>query len=208
MRIGMIGAGNIGATAAELFLEAGHEVALSNSRGPETLEDLVDELGPGARARTVEGAARFGDLAMEAIPFGEYRDLPAEALAGRVVISASNYYPGRDGEIELDGLTETELVARHLSGSRVVKAFNTIFWKNLRDQGDPSKPMADRRAIPLAGDDPDARDLVAGLIEEIGFAPLDLGGLREGGRRMQPGSAIYTEDLTVEEARAVLEGGG
>lgn len=205
MKIGMIGAGNIGSTAAKRFLEAGHEVALSNSRGPSTLAGLVERLGDGAHARTVEDAARFGDVAMEAIPFGEYRELPADALEGRVVISASNYYPGRDGEIDFDGLTETELVARHLSGSRVVKAFNTIFWKHLRDQGDPSKPSAERRAIPLAGDDEEAKEVVADLIEEIGFAPVDLGALREGGRRMEPGSAIYTEDLTPDEMRAVLE---
>lgn len=205
MRIGMIGAGHIGSTAAKHFREAGHEVALSNSRGPETLADLVDELGPGAHARTVEEAARFGEVAMEAIPFGEYRALPADALEGRIVISASNYYPGRDGEIDFDGLTETGLVAEHLSGSRVVKAFNTIFWKDLRDQAAPSTPLDERRAIPLAGDDAEARERVAGLIEEIGFAPLDLGGLREGGRRMEPGSPIYTEDLTVEEMQAVLE---
>lgn len=204
MKIGMIGAGNIGATAAGLFLEAGHDVALSNSRGPETLRELVEELGSGAHARTVEEAARFGSVAMEAIPFGAFRDLPADVLAGRVVISASNYYPERDGEIELDGLTQTELVARHLSGSRVVKAFNTIYWKNLRDQGDASKPIAARRVIPLAGDDSLARELVGWLIEEIGFAPLDLGSLREGGRHMEPGSPIYAEDLTVEEARALI----
>ena len=205
MRIGMIGAGSIGSTAAKLFLEAGHEVALSNSRGPSTLSGLVQRLGEGAHARTVEEAARFGEMAMEAIPYGEFRELPAEALEGRIVISASNYYPARDGEIELDGLTETELVARHLSGSRVVKAFNTIFWKHLRDQGDTSRPVAERRAIPIAGDDEEAKERVADLIEEIGFAPVDLGGLREGGRRMEPGSAIYTEDLTPEEMRDVLD---
>lgn len=208
MKIGMIGAGNVGTTAAARFLDVGHEVALSNSRGPDTLRELVDDLGPGAHARTVEDAARFGDVAMEAIPFGEYRALPADALAERVVISASNYYPNRDGEIDFGGLTQTELVARQLPDSRVVKAFNTIFWKNLRDQGDPSKPAGERRAIPLAGDDPGARKAVSGLIEEIGFAPLDLGGLREGGRRMEPGSPIYTEDLTREEARAALAGEG
>ena len=205
MRIGMIGAGNIGATAARLFLEAGHEVALSNSRGPSTLTGLAQRLGEGARAATVEEAARFGEVAMEAIPFGEFRELPAEALEGRIVISASNYYPARDGEVDFEGLTQTGLVARHLSGSRVVKAFNTVFWKHLRDQGDPSRPMEERRAVPLAGDDGEAKERVAGLIEEIGFAPVDLGGLEEGGRRMEPGSPIYAEDLTPPEMRDVLE---
>lgn len=205
MRIGMIGAGHIGATAARNLLAAGHEVALSNSRGPETLRDLVDALGSGARAATVEEAASFGAVAMEAIPYGRYRDLPAGSLAGRIVISASNHYPGRDGEVEFQGRTQTELVAEHLRDSRVVKAFNTIYWEHLRDQGDPDRPLEERRIIPLASDDGGAKEVVAGLIREIGFAPLDLGSLREGGRRMEPGSAIYDETLTRSEAMEVLE---
>jgi len=208
MRIGIIGAGKIGATAARNFLGAGHEVALSNSRGPETLRDLEAELGEDARAKTVEEAAAFGPVAMEAIPFGRYRDLPAGALAGRIVISAANYYPGRDGEMAFGDRTQTELVADHLSDSMVVKAFNTIYWEHLRDQGNPDLPRHRRRVVPLAGDDADAKAVVSALIEEVGFAPLDLGGLREGGRHMEPGSPIYNETLTPEEARARLEGDG
>lgn len=208
MKIGVIGSGNIGGTAARLFHAAGHEVALSNSRGPESLEDEVAEIGPGARAETVEGAARFGDVVLEAIPFHAYASLPAEAVAGKIVISASNYYSNRDGEMDFDGLTETELVARHLDRSRVVKAFNTIYWVHLRDRGDAEAPMEERRVVPLAGDDEEAKGVVSRLIEEIGFAPLDMGGLREGGRRMQPGRPIYNEELTRPEARELLEGHG
>lgn len=204
MKIGMIGAGHIGATAARNFLAAGHEVALSNSRGPETLQGLVAELGAGARAATVEEAASFGEVAMEAIPFGRYRDLPAAELAGRVVISAANYFPGRDGQMAFEGRTQTELVADHLAESRVVKAFNTIHWEDLRDQGDPDLPLPERRVIPLAGDDDAAKEIVSDLIEEIGFAPLGLGGLREGGRRMEPGCPIYDETLTRAEAERRL----
>ena len=208
MKIGIIGSGNIGGTVARLLSRAGHEVALSNSRGPASLEALVRNLGPDARATTTEEAARFGSVVLEAIPFEHYRDLPADAIAGKILVSASNYYPQRDGRIdELEGegaLTHTELVVRHAEGAHVVKAFNTIYWEHLRDQGDVSKPLETRRVVPLAGDDEEAKALVAGLISDIGFAPLDLGGLSDGGRRMQPGQPIYNQDFTLREAKALL----
>ena len=204
MNIGIIGAGSIGGTAAALFADVGHAVALSNSRGPESLQDEVEALGPRVQALTAREAARFGEVILEAIPFGRYADLPAEELDGKTLISASNYYPQRDGAIDFGGLTQTELVARHLGGARVVKAFNTIYWEHLRDQGDTEKPLNERRVIPLAGDDAEAKETVAALIEAIGFAPLDLGGLSEGGRRMEPGRPIYNRDLTRAEAQALL----
>jgi len=108
VRIGIIGSGNIGATAARLFAGAGHEVAISNSRGTETLKELVADLGPNVRAATVEEAAEFGEVMLEAIPFGRYKDLPVEPLAGKVVVDAANYYLQRDGEIDLGGLTSSE----------------------------------------------------------------------------------------------------
>jgi predicted dinucleotide-binding enzyme len=201
MKIGLIGAGNIGATAARNFLNAGHTVALSNSRGPDTLQDLVDDLGDGAQALTVEDAAAFGDVAMEAIPYGHIDTLPADVLSGKILISASNYYPSRDGSIDLEGQTQTERMAAHLPETDVVKAFNTIYWEHLRDQGDSSLAVDERRVIPLAGDNEEAKAVVADLIEEMGFAPLDLGSLREGGRHMEPGQPIYNEMLTRDEAR-------
>ena len=208
MRIGIIGSGNIGSTAARLFVDAGHEVALANSRGPETLTDLVTDLGEGARAGTVEEAASFGEATVVAIPFGRYPDLPAASLADRVVIDAMNYYPNRDGDIaELhdDTTTSTELLATHAPGARVVKAFNTMNYKVLRDRGKPGGGE-DRLAIFVAGDDDEAKSLVSGLIEEIGFAPVDTGSLAKGGRRQQPGSPIYGEPVTESEGRGVLAG--
>lgn len=203
MRIGIIGAGNIGATLGRLLAGLGHEVAIANSRGPGTLADLVDGV-EGLRAATVEQAATFGDVAVEAIPFGRYRELPADALAGRVVLSAANLYPERDGAVDLDGRVDTELVAEHLADSRVVKVFNTIWYRHLAEQGDASLPVDQRRAIFLAGDDADAKAVAAGLVEELGFGAVDTGSLHEGGRRQQVGSAIYAKDLTVAEARAAL----
>jgi 8-hydroxy-5-deazaflavin:NADPH oxidoreductase len=206
MRIGIIGSGNIGATAARLFVGAGHEVAIANSRGPDTLAGLVDELGDSARAATVEDAASFGELVLVAIPFGRYRDLPAAPLAGTIVVDATNYYSQRDGhlaEIDDDRTTSTELLAAHLPGARVAKAFNTMYWETLRDGGKPEQGD-DRLALFVAGDDQDAKERVSRLIEEIGFSPIDTGTLAEGGRAQQPGSPIYAKDLTAHEGREAV----
>ncbi len=208
MKLGIIGAGNIGATLAGLFAKAGHEVALSNSRGPETLQDLVADLNKNAegevQAMTAEDAAASGDIVIEAIPFGHYRDLPKEELEGKTLISASNYYPGRDGEMEFNGHTQTGLIASYLSGTSVVKAFNTIYWEHLRDQGDTSKPIDERRVIFLAGDDAAAKREVADLVKEVGFGPFNTGALSESGVQ-EPGADIYNTDMTVAEARERLE---
>ena len=209
MKIGMIGAGHIGATLAGLLARVGHEVALSNSRGPDTLENLVADLnknaqnnseGGSVRAMTAEDAASFGDLVIEAIPFGHYRDLPKEQLKGKTLVSASNYYTNRDGEIDFDGHTQTGLVASYLSATTVVKAFNTIYWEHLHRQGDTTKSLEERRVIFLAGDDETAKKEVADLIEELGFGPFDAGSLSESAVQ-EPGADVYTEDMTLAEAK-------
>jgi predicted dinucleotide-binding enzyme len=205
MKIGIVGSGNIGGTAARLFVKAGHEVAISNSRGPESLQEFVAELGANARAATVEGAARFGEIVLVAVPLKNYADLPADAFRGKIVIDANNYYPARDGHIEAldrDEVASSELLARHLDGARVVKAFNTIWSEHLKVQGDRAKPVDARRVIPISGDDADAKHVVASLIEDIGFGPLDLGSLAES-RKQQVGTKIYNNDITVQAARAL-----
>jgi predicted dinucleotide-binding enzyme len=207
MRIGIIGSGNIGATTARLFAEAGHEVTIANSRGPESLAELVGDLGPNARAGTVDDAARASDVVLIAIPLRAYPDLPAEAFAGKVVIDANNYYPQRDGRIaQLDSeeTTSTELLARHLTGARIVKSFNTMNFRPLGSDGRPDAPRAERLAIYLAGDDEGAKEIVARLIEEVGFAPVDTGSLHDGGARQQPGSPIYNNPMPAEEAEAAV----
>jgi predicted dinucleotide-binding enzyme len=209
MKIGIVGSGNIGGNAARLFVQAGHEVALSNSRGPETLRDFVEELGDHAQAVTVEEAVRFGEVVLVAVPLGKYKELPAEAFYGKIVIDAGNYYPERDGHLsELDSgeTTSSELMSAHLKGARLVKGFNTIYYVHLASQGDSSKALEDRRAIFIAGDDSEAKEVVAKLIEEIGFAAIDMGFLSEGGRRQQPGTAIYNQELSVKQAAKLLEG--
>ena len=207
MNIGVIGSGNIGATAARLFAAAGHEVAISNSRGPETLGGLVEEIGPGVRAATVEEAALFGEVVMEAIPFGRYTSLPAESLAGKIFITASNYYPARDGEVDHGGLASSELVQRHLPDARVVKAFNTIYFVRLKDNGRPEAPLEEREVIFVSGDDEEAKGIVSGLIEDIGFAPVDAGTLAES-RRQEPGSPVYNVAMNPGQAREMLAGMG
>lgn len=210
MRIGVIGGGKIGSTASSLFVEAGHEVAIANSRGRETLTELVAELGEHAQAASVDEAASFGDVVLVAIPFGRYAELPAAAIAGRIVVDATNYYAGRDGniaELDDDRTTSSELIAAHIPDAKVIKAFNTMNWQVLRDRAKPGGGE-DRLALFVAGDDSDAKGVVSGLVEEIGFVPVDTGGLAAGGRRQQPGSPIYNQPVTESEARGVLAGMG
>ena len=209
MKIGIIGAGYIGGTAAKLFVEAGHEVAVANSRGAETLQDFVAELGEKAKAAAIEEAADFGEIVLISIPFGRYKELPAEAFNGKIVIDSNNYYPERDGsfaELDEDRKTSSRMLSEHLSGARVVKAFNTIWFEHLKTQGNKDLPVDERRAIFIASDDAEAKKTVSQLIEEIGFAPVDTGDLQDGGRAQQPGSAIYNRELTASEAQAMLSG--
>ena len=207
MRIGIVGSGNIGANAARLFVRAGHEVVLSNSRGGEGLQNLVTELGGNTKATTIEEAADFGDVVLVAIPFGKFKTLPADGFKGKVVIDAGNYYPGRDGkfaELDSDETTSSELLSSHLKEARLVKGFNTIYFKHLATQGNTSLPLEERRAIFIAGDDSGAKEIAANLIEEIGFAAVDTGFLHEGGRSQQPGTAVYNKDVTAKEAAALV----
>ena len=188
MKIGIIGAGKIGGTLAGHFVRVGHEVAVSNSRGPDTLRDVVAEIGERARATTASDAARFGDVVVVSVPFGRYRELPTDGLDGKVVIDTNNYYPARDGrfdDLNGDRTTSSELLQAHLSGARVVKAFNAISWGRLRDLGRPSGDPR-RIGIPISGDDEEAKRTVAHLIDQIGFDAVDAGTLAEGGRKHQP----------------------
>jgi 8-hydroxy-5-deazaflavin:NADPH oxidoreductase len=206
MRIGIIGAGHIGGTLARHFVDAGHEVGVSNSRGPATLQAITEELGPRAQALTAEEAARFGDVVVVSVPFGRYREVPIEGVGGKVVIDTNNYYPRRDGhfeELDSDRTTSSELLQAHLPGARVVKAFNAIVWTRLRDDGRPAGDR-ERVGVPISGDDEKAKRTVAELIDEIGFDAVDAGTLAEGGRKHQPGSPAYTEGLHTEELRARL----
>src|SRR4051812_16905764 len=167
--IGLIGSGNIGSTVARLAVKAGYDVVLSNSRGPDTLADLVAELGPKARAATAAEAAEAGDLVVVTVPLKAYREVPVEPLRGKVVIDTNNYYPQRDGQIpELDdeSTTVSELLQAHLPESHVVKCFNNVPAAEMLNLAKPSGDP-DRSVLAIAGDDDGAKKTVTDFLDAI-----------------------------------------
>ena len=214
MRIGIIGAGKIGSTLASELSHSGHHVMIANSRGPETLDDLEYELRhmapPGAhpRAASASDAAHDADVVILAIPYGHIPDLPSNMAQGKTLVDATNYYPERDGHVaELDAheATSSELVRDHFPDARVVKAFNTMRWDHVRDFArSGGSPM--RYGMPVAADDEDAKRIVADLVSDMGFAPVDAGGLADGGRKQEPGSPIYTADLEADDLATQIGG--
>ncbi|MEM9861869.1 MAG: NAD(P)-binding domain-containing protein [Myxococcota bacterium] len=202
--LAIIGSGNIGGTLAKLAVNAGYEVLLANSRGPESLQATIDSLGPTSCAATVEEACARGDLVIEAIPFGRVPNLPSAAIGEKVLVTAANYYPERDGKIDLGGVSHSEWVARHFPGACIVKAFNTIWFKHLASQGDTSQPQDARRFISVASDDAAARAPVLHLVDRLGFGGLELPTLAAASPRFEPGGELYNVDLTLAEAQARL----
>ena len=203
--IGLIGAGNIGGQLARLAVSHGYGVVISNSRGPESLAGLVAELGPKARAATPVEAATAGDIVVVSVPLRNYRAVPVEPLAGKIVIDTNNYYPQRDGHIaELDNesTTTSELLQAHLPTSKVVKAFNHIYAAQLTTDGKPAGTK-NRRALVIAGDDQGAKDVVRRLIDRFGFDTVDAGPLKEGWR-IQRDTPGYGPRRTAEELRKDL----
>ncbi|MGW3957972.1 NADPH-dependent F420 reductase [Streptomyces sp. NPDC004752] len=191
--LGLIGSGLIGTSLARLAVAAGLEVVLSNSRGPDTLTDLVNTLGGRARAATAEEAAHAGDLVVATIPLKAYDQLPVAALQGKTVLDTMNYYPQRDGRLaELDSgeLTSSGLVQRRLVDSFVVKAFNNIGSHQLFALARPAG-AADRSALPIAGDDEGAKHEAAELLDVLGYDAVDIGTLAESWRS-EPGMPVYT----------------
>src|SRR5205823_99895 len=206
MKIGIIGAGNIGGTLTRRFTALGHKVFVANSRGPETLADLAAETG--ATPVTVEEAAQAGDVVIVTIPLGNVPSLPAGLFAKTpknvVVVDTGNYYPrhrdGRIAEIE-DGLTESRWVEKQL-GRPVVKAFNNIYAKHLLEKGRPAD-TPDRIALPVAGDNAKAKAVVMKLVDQLGFDAVDAGGLDDSWRQ-QPGTPVYATDFNAEGVRRAL----
>jgi predicted dinucleotide-binding enzyme len=208
MRIGLIGSGRIGSTLARLAVDGGHQVVLSNSRGPLTLAAVADELGPSAVAGTTLDAAHAPGPVVVSIPLKAYLAVPAEPLVGKIVIDTNNYYPDRDGafgDLDDGSTTSSQILADHLPGAFVVKAFNSIFFGDLATQSVPAGTPG-RRALPIAGDDASAKAVVAGLIDQFGFDVVDAGSLAEG-RRFSPGTPAYNVRLTADELRAALAAG-
>ena len=203
--IGIVGAGHIGSQIARLALASGYKVVISNSRGPETLAGLVAELGPGARAATALEAAQAGEIVVVTVPLKNYRAVPVEPLAGKIVIDTNNYYPQRDGHIpELDNesTTTSELLQAHLPTSKVVKAFNHIYAAELTTHGQPAGSK-NRRALVIAGDDQGAKAVVTHLLDQFGFDTVDAGPLKEGWR-IQRDTPGYGPRRTAKELRKDL----
>ncbi|MCY0995582.1 NAD(P)-binding domain-containing protein [Myxococcus sp. MISCRS1] len=204
MKIGIIGAGHIGATLARKWVKLGHQVSLANSRGPDSIRELAAEIG--ATAVTAAQAAKSGEVVVVTIPQRAVMDLPKDLFQGVpadvVIIDTGNYYPTRDGAIpELEqGKTESVWVSERL-GRPVVKAFNNIYSQSLADKSQPPGTPG-RVALPVAGA-PEAKAKVLRLIDELGFDPVDAGDL-EGSWRQQPGTPCYTQDLDAPKLKAAL----
>ncbi|MQY25950.1 NADPH-dependent F420 reductase [Nocardia aurantia] len=204
--IAFIGCGSIGSALARLSVEAGLDVVVSNSRGPHTLGRVVTELGGHACAATCTEAAVAGDLVVVTIPYGAYRTLPVDILAGRIVVDTMNYYPERDErvpELDVGEVTSSELLQRHLVDAHVVKAVNNVDYIRLTSAARP--PGApDRSALPIAGDDPDAKSTVAEYLSRIGYDAVDIGALVESWRS-EPGTPIYLDAYLPRAPRGMDE---
>jgi hypothetical protein len=206
MKIGIIGTGNIGGNLTRRFRQLGHEVAIANSRGPQTLSALAAETG--ATPVTVKEAAKGRDLVVITIPEAHIPDLPKDLFAGAgkdvVVVDTGNYYPrNRDGRIDgiEDGLTESEWVEKQI-GHPVIKAFNNMYAEHLLKRGVP-KGAPGRIALPVAGDDKAQKDMVMKLVDQMGFDPVDAGPLAQSWRQ-QPDTPVYGNDLDAEGTRRAL----
>ncbi|WP_431880166.1 NADPH-dependent F420 reductase [Micromonospora marina] len=203
MEIGIIGSGHIGGTLTRRLRSLGHDVAVANSRGPQSLADIAAETG--ARAVPVEDAVQDAELVVIAIPLKAVPQLPAALFDGKLVVDANNYYPQRDGDIAelLDrSLSSSRWTADHLKGARVVKVFNNIQAAHLMDEGKPAG-AAGRIGLPVAGDDADAKRIVMGLVDELGFDPVDAGTLDESWRQ-QPDTPVYGTDRDADGVREGL----
>lgn len=206
MRVGVIGSGNIGSTVGALLCKAGHEVRFS-SRHPDKLRAFAAELGPRASVGSAREAAEFGEVVLLAVPFAATPALEPEvkrALAGKLVLDAGNVYPARDGDAAREAIAAGQgsgaWTAKHLPGARVVKAFNTVFFKTLASEAHRGGP---RVGIPLAGDDKAALDQAAALVREIGFDPVVVGPLARA-KDFDVGTKVYNTGMNGDEVRSAL----
>ena len=213
MRIGILGSGSIGGALGRSWAQAGHDVVFA-SRHPDRLADLVARAnreagehgrGGATRAGTSDEAMAHGEVVLDALPFAASMQLDADALRGKLLVTASNLYPERDGDVDLGGRSQSQALAGRLPGARVVKAFNMMFARRMAERADGKRGEAagGEIAILLAGDDEAAKATAGGLIEEAGFVAVDAGGLGEG-RLFQSGGPLYAKEMTGEAARAAL----
>jgi len=191
--IGIIGSGLVGKAVAHLSVAAGYNVVISNSRGPDTLSELVKDLGPRARAGTVEDAIAASDIVTISIPIAAFEQLPGDKFVGKVVLDQTNYYPGlgdfRRDDLDQGELTSSELIARHLKGATVVKGLHNLSWIHMQANATP-KGDANRTTLPVAGDDASAKQAVTTFLDDIGYDVIDVGSLADSWR-VEPSTDIY-----------------
>ncbi len=207
MKIGIIGSGDIGGNLGLHLAKAGHEVMFS-SRHPEQLSNLAEEAGNKASFGTIKEASDFGSLIILSVPFWAVEEVAKKIgeQEGKTIIETTNPYPGRDGdmaqEVRDSNRAASEFIAEHFPEAHVIKAFNTIYFKHLRDQA--FRPEQELRVIPYAGDHQPSLDITKQLIDVMGFVGLYVGKLSES-HPMDVDQALYNKDLTVEEAEQILE---
>ncbi|MFI1153801.1 NADPH-dependent F420 reductase [Streptomyces sp. NPDC020817] len=209
MRTGIIGTGRIGSTLARILVAAGHEVVLANARGPRSIGPLLAELGPAASAAHPAETAGQAELLVLMVPYASVQGLlPSAAVQDKVLVDATNAFGGGE-PLDLGGRASSELVAEWYPGARVVKSLNTMHFETLAVAGGTSRTKSrgsasedERLAHFTAGDDEKAKEIVAGIIADLGFAPVDTGSLHSGGILQQPGGPLFNRPLTEAQALA------
>jgi len=205
MKISIIGSGNIGGNLARLFIKAGYDVALANSRGPSSMRSFVYELGGKLHPVDVDGAVTYGDVVVVSIPWRTLDSLDVFNVPGKIIVDTTNPYKEDGTFYDLGDDISSSAVVKHFPGGSVVKAFNTIWFKHLAETGNLTIPAEERRVIPIAGDDKNAKEKIGKLIEEIGFGPLDTGTLIVGSRLQGVGCLLYNKELSVKAARMIIK---
>ena len=205
MKISIIGSGNIGGNLARLLVKSGNDVAIANSRGPATLKNLANELGSRLHTVTLEEAITYSDVIILSIPWRSIDSLATFKVPGKIIIDTTNPYK-EDGTIyNLGTDISSSKVVEHFPGAAVVKAFNTIWFKHLSENGNTSLSLSERRVIPIAGDDAKAKEKISRIIEEIGFGPLDTGTLKEGSKLQGVQGILYNKELKLKEAVSIVQ---
>jgi predicted dinucleotide-binding enzyme len=205
MKLSIIGAGHIGGNLARLLVKTGNDVALANSRGPSSLRGFVYELGGQLHPIDPDGAVAYSDLIIVAIQWRNLGLLPVFKVPGKIIVDTTNPYKEDGSFFDLGDDISSVRVIEHFPGGKIVKAFNTIWYKHLAETGNINLPLQERRAIPLCGDDKDAKEKVSQLIQEIGFGPVDTGNLLEGTKIQGINGVLYNRVLTVKETESVLK---
>jgi 8-hydroxy-5-deazaflavin:NADPH oxidoreductase len=205
MKISVIGAGNMGGNLACLLVKSGHEIALVNSRGPDSLQNFANELGSKLHPVNLTEAISYASLIILSVHWRSIDSLPVFSVPGKIIVDTTNPYKDDGTFFDLGDDIPSTKVIKHFPGGMVVKAFNTIWFKHLTEKANSKLPLEERRVIPVAGDDINAKNTVSKLIEEIGFAPLDTGSLREGSQLQGVNGVLYNRELTLKEAVAIIK---